>query len=82
MFITAGTFGYAFIVNLLNSFIGISYYLLFLGSAASDSDELPTCSTLATLGGALLAVTLTFPVLLDSCDVRDASPFARPTLAL
>ena len=75
MFITTGTFGYALLDILLNSFIEISFILPFAGSAASESDELPNSFSLISLGvGALavaLAVMLTFEVLVEAC-VRDA----------
>lgn len=64
---------------LLNSFIEISFGLPVEWSDASDTDELLTSSTLASLGGCALSGTLTFTALTEDCDLRDSWRFTPPT---
>ena len=72
MFLTGGTFGYAFLDILLSSFIEISFDLPFAVSDASDSDVYPPCSTLVFLADRAVAVRLPFQVLVEASDVPDA----------
>ena len=75
MFLAAGEFGYACIDSFANTFIEISLNFPFPWSDASDSDEMPTSTTLASIGVSALAVILTFEALVDGSDVLDAWRF-------
>ena len=78
MSITVGTFGYSFFDAFSNSVFG-KLFVIYID--ASMSDALLPSSPLAAFGVRVLAVTLTFAVLVEVWG-RNSSRFTRPTLGV
>ena len=72
MGITAGTLRFAFMDAFPNSFVEKSFPLPYAEIDASDTDVLPTSSSLASINVATVAVTITFKVHVEGSAVRDS----------